>query len=85
VAAAANADLQVLLSGEADGGDDVGAAHAAGDRDGTAVDHGVPHRTTFVVARIAGGEQVTVETVTEGDGGGDGCHGCQIPSNRYSA
>ena len=53
VAAAADGDLDAVLAGEADAGDDVGGVAAAGDGRRVLVDHGVVDGAGVVVAGVS--------------------------------
>ncbi len=54
VPAAAHREIDSVLAGEPDAGDDVGDVDAAGDRRGSTVDHGVVDGSCRVVGRVAG-------------------------------
>ena len=84
VAAAADADLQVVLTGGAHRGDDVVDRGAPGDQFRAVVDHLVPDRPGGVVPAGAGSEDLTVEVGTAHGGGELRCsgHGTQTPGNR---
>src|SRR5690606_31479804 len=51
VAPTLDREWNVVVAGKVDGGDDVAHVEAANDEGRTAVDHGVPDRTGFVIGR----------------------------------
>jgi len=65
VAAALDRDEQVLLAREGDGVDDIGCAAALHDQRRSTVDQPVPERAGIVVARIAGSQNRSAQSVLE--------------------
>ena len=63
VATGAHRDKQITLAGEADRGDDVGDAGAAGDPGWAAVDRAVPDRAGLVVAFVFGADHRAMDGV----------------------
>ena len=75
VAAATDADGQIVLARETQGGDHVGIPDALGDRQRLAVEHRVPKPPLEVPVRGAGLDKVPVELVCQGPDAsvGDSC------------
>jgi hypothetical protein len=67
VAAAADGDLQIVLTGEAHGGDDVGGAEASGDESRAPVDGAVPDGAGAVVVGVIATDQPAPEAMDLGD------------------
>ena len=65
VAAAADRHEQLVLAGEGDRGDDVGAPGAAGDQGRAAIDHGIEDLAGGVVVRVAGAQQLAAQARPE--------------------
>jgi hypothetical protein len=63
--AAANGNLQSLVSGEPQRGEDVGRTGATGDEGGPSADRAVPDRADFFVAFISRAMQRTRKTLSE--------------------
>jgi hypothetical protein len=68
--AAANADRQALIAGEAHRGDDVAGTAGPGDQRGTAVDRAVPHRPSSVVPLITRQDELPTEISAQPAGSG---------------
>ena len=65
MSAAPHRDDEILLTSEADRGDDVIHPLAARDDSGTAVGHCVPDNASAVVIRIVRTDQLTAEAIPE--------------------
>jgi hypothetical protein len=61
VTSATNGDENVVVTGEADTGYDVGGTSAAGNDGRAAINHGIRNSATFVISRVAGTKGLPAE------------------------
>jgi hypothetical protein len=65
VAAATNADLQLVGAGEADRGGDIGRAGTAGNQGRVPIHHRVPDPPGLVIAALAGQQHLALEPAAQ--------------------